>query len=222
MNNRKVVVFNMYFANPGKAAEVLATRREATRVRLALGLPAGRILRLVEGTQRLPGILWECDFESTAAHDEDMAGRGASPDFVTVRKRMAGLLTRFQRTVWFEAHCADEAWPTGEAATVTVLNAYHPLAGNQDRVLAQRVHASEVRQTLGYPAGRTLSRVSPQGLAKGAIPQVLWQMNYPDVQSRRGDFEAVTATAAFQEVTRSMRELLSDFERGIWETVPVD
>ena len=38
----------MYFANPGKAAEVLATCREATRVRLALGLPAGRILRLVE------------------------------------------------------------------------------------------------------------------------------------------------------------------------------
>lgn len=223
MSSNRVIVFNMYFAKAGASAEVLATRREATRIRLALGLPAGRILHLIEGTSGLPAVLWECDFRDTAAHDEDMAGRGASPEFAAVRKRMNRLLTRFERTVWSEEQGTGEAWVAGERASVTVLNAYHPLAGNHHRVLAQRVHASEVRQALGHPAGRTLSRVSPLEPGEdGTLPQVLWQMNYPDLPARSSDFEAVTAAAEFQEVTRTMRGLLSRFGRGIWKNVPVD
>ena len=89
-----------YYAKPGRAAEVLATRRRASEVRVALGLPArpdprqgrsrGRRPRRDLGV-RLPGR------GGARARTSRRAGR--SPEFAAVRARMTALIDRFERLV---------------------------------------------------------------------------------------------------------------------------
>ena len=88
-----------YYAKPGRAAEVLATRRRASEVRVALGLPHGRILAKAEPGADGPDVTWECEFPDAAAQAADLAARGQSPEFEAVRARMTALIDRFERLV---------------------------------------------------------------------------------------------------------------------------
>ena len=88
-----------YFAKPGRAAEVLATRRQASEVRRSLGLPYGRILVKRESTGEGPDVSWECAFPDAAAHARDLEARASSPEFTAVRARMTSLIDRFERLV---------------------------------------------------------------------------------------------------------------------------
>ena len=56
-----------YYAKPGRAAEVLATRRRASEVRVALGLPHGRILAKADPAGDGPDVTWECAFPDATA-----------------------------------------------------------------------------------------------------------------------------------------------------------
>jgi dienelactone hydrolase len=90
-----------YFALPGKAAEVLETRRSACAVRLAMGLPAGDILvRGQGGDGSEADVTWHCTFPDAAAHRRDLEMRAASPEFEAVRARMRSLISRFERHVF--------------------------------------------------------------------------------------------------------------------------
>jgi dienelactone hydrolase len=91
-----------YFAKPGYAGQVLATRREACAVRLAIGLKAGEIV-VSAGTGGEPAVAWQCAFSDIAAREADMAARAASPAFEAVRKRMGALIDRFERQVFATA-----------------------------------------------------------------------------------------------------------------------
>lgn len=95
-----------YFARPGLAAEVLATRRRACDIRLALGLAAGSIRIRAEGAPDGPDVAWECAFADAEAHRADLAARAASPDFEAVRKSMREIIARFERL--FEARDTGE------------------------------------------------------------------------------------------------------------------
>jgi dienelactone hydrolase len=86
-----------YYARSGKAAAVLAARREASRIRVAIGLPAGSIRRKVRSAKDGPDVAWECAFADAAAHRADLAARAASAEFTTIRAKMTGLITRFER-----------------------------------------------------------------------------------------------------------------------------
>jgi dienelactone hydrolase len=88
-----------YFAKPGRAADVLATRRRACAVRLALGLSAGAIALKADPTADGPDVAWNCRFADKSEHDADLAARAASPDFAEVRRVMTGLIERFERLV---------------------------------------------------------------------------------------------------------------------------
>ncbi len=89
-----------YFAKPGHAEAVLATRRQASRVRIAEGLPGGRILvRAAGGDGSEPDVVWQCDFPSAAAQAADLAARAASPAFEAVRAGMRSHIDRFERQV---------------------------------------------------------------------------------------------------------------------------
>lgn len=88
----------LYFVKPGKLAEALAVRKDATRVRLELGLDAGTIF-LKEGEGDGPDIQWECRFDSLESRRADAEARDASEAFGAVRKRMQALLDRFERHV---------------------------------------------------------------------------------------------------------------------------
>ena len=91
-----------YYAKPGLAPEVLATRRRASQVRVALGLAHGRILAKADPTGEGPDVTWECAFPDAAAQAADLAARGRSPEFEAVRARMVTLIDRFERLVLVE------------------------------------------------------------------------------------------------------------------------
>jgi dienelactone hydrolase len=93
-----------YFARNGRSDEVLKVRREASRVRLSLGLPVGTITCAHGGDG--PDVAWQCAFPDEEAHRADLAARDASPDFAAVRERMGALLDRFERLI---ERCDDTA-----------------------------------------------------------------------------------------------------------------
>ena len=95
-----IVERTCYWARPGRVAEVLETRRQASAVRARLGLPRGAIFAKTHPEGDGPDVAWECRFASEAAHAADLAARDASPEFAAVRKRMEALLARFERQVW--------------------------------------------------------------------------------------------------------------------------
>jgi dienelactone hydrolase len=94
-----VVERTHYYAKAGRAAEVLATRRRASAVRVALGLPHGRILVKVDGAGDGPDVTWECAFSDATAHARDLQARDQSPEFAEVRAHMTTLIDRFERLV---------------------------------------------------------------------------------------------------------------------------
>ncbi len=131
-----------YYAKPGRAGDVLRTRRKASDVRARLGLDRGVILvkETVEGDG--PDVAWECGFPTREAHARDLAVRASSPEFAAVRAEMAALLDRFERHVWR----ADGERP-GAAADV--------LAGRPvvPRALVFRSGTSELAGYLYMPPG---------------------------------------------------------------------
>lgn len=86
-----------YRPKPGKHAEVLATRRRASAVRLAEGLVAGTIYDgEIDGAD---WIFWEARFATVAEHDADLAARDASEAFAAVRAEMRTLIDHFDRVI---------------------------------------------------------------------------------------------------------------------------
>lgn len=100
-----IVETTNYWAAKGRADDVLAQRRAATALRVAMGLPSGRIFVKREGPG--PDVRWECAFETEADFAADMKARGQNPEFATARTRMHSLLERFERHV--EETVADRA-----------------------------------------------------------------------------------------------------------------
>ena len=217
MEPPKIIVLNQYFAREGMADAVLRTRQEASRVRAAIGLAPGRILRRVVGPDNLPTVLWECEYENLAAHDQDMDRRAASARFEAVRARMRSLLDRFERTSWAIEHHDPNGYRSYGPDSVTVLNAYYPAPDRSQAVLVQRIHASDVRASLGHPGGRVLRRIGPTAKSGAELPEVMWQLDYPSLDTRRVEADAVTSTPEFKAVMRQMRSLVAGFERGIWQ-----
>jgi hypothetical protein len=90
-----------YFAHPGQAARVLATRRRACAVRLSLGLAPGEILiKQPGGDGTEADVTWQCAFADAQAQQTDLDARAASPAFEAVRADMRTLMERSGPSVW--------------------------------------------------------------------------------------------------------------------------
>lgn len=87
-----------YFAKDGMRDAVLERRREGSRLRERLGLPAGRIF--VNHGGQGADVRWECSFADEAAFQADLAARDASPEFAAQRREMGALTQRFERHVF--------------------------------------------------------------------------------------------------------------------------
>jgi hypothetical protein len=98
---RVIVETTNYYAKPGLASAVLDTRRRGSELRVAMGLPPGRIFARLG--DKGPDVRWECAFATRADLDADLAARDASPDFARQRAEMGALLERFERHVFEEA-----------------------------------------------------------------------------------------------------------------------
>lgn len=95
-----VVVQNRYFIRAGQEDEGLRTRRAASKVRADAGRPSGRILVPVNPADGAPTFVWECEYPSLEAREEDAAWADGSPEFRAVREHMGTLLERFERVVF--------------------------------------------------------------------------------------------------------------------------
>jgi len=88
-----------YFARDNREA-VLAIRRRASAIRVALGLPAGRILVGLGSGDSQPDVIWECSFPDNVAHQADLDARAASPEFSAIRGEMNAATRDFSRQVF--------------------------------------------------------------------------------------------------------------------------
>ena len=95
-----IVVQNYYWSNPGKENEVYRHRLYASEVRSDLGLVRGRVLRLAGGSGDMPDVMWECEYPSQAARDEDVERLTAGGVFEPVMEHMSTLIRKFERAVW--------------------------------------------------------------------------------------------------------------------------
>jgi hypothetical protein len=102
---------------------------------------------------------------------------------------------------------------------IVVQNYYYAQPGRADEVFRWRLHASDVREKLGFPRGRVLRRMggTEEMSASSELPDVIWECEYPSIDARERDTKAVTATAEFQAVQQYMRTLIRRFERGTYE-----
>src|SRR5215472_2681367 len=97
-----------YYAKPGLAEQVLATRRRASLLRIALGLAAGRIRTKAGGDG--PDVSWECAFPGEAEHAADLAARAKSAEFSAVRQEMRAVVERFERCMERDAGMGEAHW----------------------------------------------------------------------------------------------------------------
>jgi hypothetical protein len=103
--SQRMVVQNYYFALPGKIQAVYELRLRASAVRASLGLPRGRVLRREQdkpgsAAAQLPDVVWECEYPSASAREQDVATLGHSEEFARVENQMNSLLRDFQRVVF--------------------------------------------------------------------------------------------------------------------------
>jgi hypothetical protein len=99
-SNEAIVIQSFNYAKPGKADEVLSHRQHASDVLEKIGLPRGRVMRRVGGSDDRPDVLWECEFPNTAALDQFLKTAAANPAFEQVRKHMATLIRNAERRDW--------------------------------------------------------------------------------------------------------------------------
>ena len=94
-----ILVQNLYFPKPGKEEEVYKWRLHASDVRSKLGLPKGRVLKKLSGTDG-PFVIWECEYPSLEAREKDITVLDKSEEFKQVQAHMSTLLDKFERSVF--------------------------------------------------------------------------------------------------------------------------
>ena len=107
-----------YYAKPNQQQAVLALRRRACEVRVAIGLAAGTIRVKADAGADGPDVAWECAFPSKPAHQADLDARAASADFEAVRADMRQAIERFERL--FEERVAGAAGWAGDIDVATL------------------------------------------------------------------------------------------------------
>lgn len=93
-----IIETTQYWARDGQADAVLSTRKEASKIRIGLGLDAG-VIRTRSGPGDGPDVSWTASFADEATHEADFVARAASPEFMAIRKRMSDLTVRFERLI---------------------------------------------------------------------------------------------------------------------------
>jgi hypothetical protein len=99
--DHRIVVQNYYWAKEDKIDEVYAHRLYASEVRESLGLAVGRVLKRIGKEGELSHVIWECEYASQEARDEDIRKLTESGEFEPVMKKMGTLIDKFERGVYY-------------------------------------------------------------------------------------------------------------------------
>jgi hypothetical protein len=104
---------------------------------------------------------------------------------------------------------------TGTKVTGMIIEqtSYFALPGKADDVYQLRLHACDVLEKLGLPRGHVLRR---QGKSD-TLPDVMWQVEYPDEAAHQRNLKIRLESAEFSAVRDQMKTLISHGDLGIWE-----
>jgi sulfonate transport system ATP-binding protein len=156
-------------------------------------------------------------------------------DFLRVRRRLTqifgdgsaclmphnttGRKSRMLRSTWLVGTtatllvCGSTTHADAPAARLVVQNYYYALPGKSNEVYELRLHASDVRGSLGLPRGRVLRRTKTAN-PSADLPDVIWECDYPSAAAREKDVEALRHSEEFERVEKRMDTLLHDFRRA--------
>jgi len=95
-----ILVVNRYFARPGAAESVLATRWRASARLAELGLPVGQIFVRARASDAGPDVIWQCTYASPAERRLVTDRLSADAAFEAIRAEQASQLARFEREVF--------------------------------------------------------------------------------------------------------------------------
>jgi hypothetical protein len=111
--------------------------------------------------------------------------------------------------------CTPAVETSVRAATgphLVVQNFYYALPGKAREVYEWRLHASEVRAKLGLRRGRVLRRSpDPAGAPAADSPDVIWECEYPNAETRAREIARLSDSTEFKEVEDHMDTLIRDF-----------
>lgn len=110
---------------------------------------------------------------------------------------------------------AQQATPSqgpADDGPIIVQNSYWAKPGMEEEVYQHRLYASQVRASIGLPAGRVLRRISDSEHQ----PDVIWECEYPNETARAADVEALVASGALGPVMEKMETLIDHFDRAVW------
>ena len=130
----------------GLAEQVLAIRRRASLVRIAAGLPAGKIRVKAHGDG--PDVSWECAFAGEAEHAADLAARAKSAEFEAVRRDVRAVIERFERCVERDTGMGEAHW-SGERDLIDLA-----IVPEEIRFRAGDLELDEARWTVHRAGGR--------------------------------------------------------------------
>jgi hypothetical protein len=89
---------------------------------------------------------------------------------------------------------------------------YWASPGKAEEVYQWRLHACDVRERIGLPRGRVLRRHGESS----TLPDIVWQIEYPNEQARLKDLQVRDQSPEFKAVRDHMDTLIRHFERGFW------
>lgn len=92
---------------------------------------------------------------------------------------------------------------------IIVQNHYFAAPGARDQVIATRREANACRERLGLHPGRMLIRARGEESA----PDVIWQMEYPDIAAWEADMALLAASPEFTAIRAVQAKQLRHFER---------
>jgi hypothetical protein len=99
------------------------------------------------------------------------------------------------------------------AATIVEQDGYFALPGKAEEVYRVRVQACDVLEKLGLPRGRVLRRMGKSE----TLPDVMWQMEFPDDAARQRNLKIRLESPEFAAVRDQMKVLISRGELGVWQ-----
>ena len=90
---------------------------------------------------------------------------------------------------------------------------YFALPGKEEDVYQARIQASDLLEKLGLPRGIVLRRHGNSD----TLPDVLWQIEFPDDAARQRNLKIRLESPEFAAVRDRMKTLISRGELSVWE-----
>jgi hypothetical protein len=99
------------------------------------------------------------------------------------------------------------------ASTIIEQDEYFALPGKAEEVYQWRIHACDVLEKLGLPRGHVLRRLGNSD----TLPDVMWQIDFPDEATRQRNLKIRLESSEFTAVRDHMKTLIRHAEVGLWQ-----